>query len=80
MKLPNSSANKGALPITAVLQPNVPAMIWVTYDELTRVPVERLARLLMDRAADDPMLLARLHATIAEQGHCSAPSGVERTH
>ncbi len=68
MKLPDSSANKGALPITAVLQPNVPAMIRVTYDELTRVPVERLARLLMDRAADDPMLLARLHATIAEQG------------
>jgi transcriptional regulator with PAS, ATPase and Fis domain len=42
-------------------------MIRVTYDELTRVPVERLARILMDRAADDPMLLARLHATIAEQ-------------
>ena len=37
----------------------------VTLDKLARVPVERLARLLMERAADDPTLLARLHATIA---------------
>ena len=63
MNLPDSPANKDASPISAVVQRNVPAMIRVTYDELTRMPVERLARILMDRAADDPMLLARLHAT-----------------
>jgi transcriptional regulator with PAS, ATPase and Fis domain len=46
-------------------------MIRVTYDDLTRVPVARLARLLMECAADDPTLLARLHATIAARD--SAP-------
>ena len=72
IKLPNSNAIKGAAPISVVSQSNVPAMIRVTYDELTRVPVERLARILMDRAGDDPTLLARLHATIAEQDTASA--------
>ena len=42
-------------------------MIRVTFNDLARMPVERLARLLMERAVEDPMLLARLHATIAEQ-------------
>jgi transcriptional regulator with PAS, ATPase and Fis domain len=38
----------------------------VTLNDLSRLPVERLARLLLERAAEDPMLLSRLHATIEE--------------
>jgi transcriptional regulator with PAS, ATPase and Fis domain len=36
------------------------------------VPVERLARLLLERAAEDPMLLSRLHATIEENAPTEA--------
>jgi transcriptional regulator with PAS, ATPase and Fis domain len=68
IKLPDSIANKDASPIPVVLNRDVPAMIRVTYDDVARLPVERLARLLMERAVDDPTLLARLHATITEQG------------
>ena len=68
IKLPDSIANKDTSPIPVVLNRDVPAMIRVTYDDLARLPVERLARLLMERAVDDPTLLARLHATITEQG------------
>jgi transcriptional regulator with PAS, ATPase and Fis domain len=51
--------------------PATPAStVHVSLQDLSRLPVERLARLLLDRAAEDPMLLSRLHATI-EQG---APS------
>jgi transcriptional regulator with PAS, ATPase and Fis domain len=47
----------------------------VTFDDLSRLPVERLARLLLERASEDPMLLSRLHATIAESaGRPVAPS------
>jgi transcriptional regulator with PAS, ATPase and Fis domain len=45
----------------------------VTFDDLSRLPVERLARLLLERAAEDPMLLSRLHATIEASSH-SLPS------
>ena len=45
----------------------------VTLDALARVPVERLAKLLMERAAEDPSLLARLHATI--EGERTPPQG-----
>jgi transcriptional regulator with PAS, ATPase and Fis domain len=38
----------------------------VTLGDLSRLPVERLARLLMDAAVDDRTLLKRLHATIQE--------------
>jgi len=38
----------------------------VTLDDLSRLPAERLARLLLDRAAEDPQLLTRLYATIRE--------------
>ena len=38
----------------------------VTLKDLSRVPVTHLARLLLERAAEDPMLLSRLHATIEE--------------
>jgi transcriptional regulator with PAS, ATPase and Fis domain len=41
-------------------------MVRVTIDDISRLPVERLAKLLMERAAEDPTLLGRLHATIAE--------------
>lgn len=41
-------------------------MFRVTLSELSRVPVERLAQLLMERAAEDRTLLSRLEATISE--------------
>ena len=43
----------------------------VTYHELSRLPLERLARLLLERAAEDPMLLSRLHATIEDHDQAS---------
>ncbi len=36
----------------------------VTFDDLARLPAQRLARLLLDRAAEDPTLLGRLYDTI----------------
>lgn len=53
---------------TRMVSANTPSStVRVSFQELSRLPVERLARLLLDRAAEDPMLLSRLHATI-EQG------------
>ncbi len=46
----------------------------VTFQDLSRLPVERLARLLLDRAAEDPMLLTRLHATIEERAPDTTPA------
>src|SRR5580698_8022177 len=40
-------------------------MMRVTLGDLSRVPVERLARLLLEWAAEDHNLLKRLHATVA---------------
>jgi transcriptional regulator with PAS, ATPase and Fis domain len=40
------------------------AVTRVSFDELARVPATRLARLLLDRAAEDPTLLSRLYATV----------------
>jgi transcriptional regulator with PAS, ATPase and Fis domain len=40
------------------------AVARVSFDDLARVPAQRLARLLLDRAAEDPTLLARLYQTI----------------
>jgi transcriptional regulator with PAS, ATPase and Fis domain len=49
-------------------------MVRVSLNDLSRLPVERLARLLMDRASEDPMLLGRLHETIvAENAAPAAP-------
>ncbi len=45
---------------------NPSTTVRVTFKDLSRLPVERLARLLLDRAAEDPMLLSRLHASIEE--------------
>jgi len=40
-------------------------MVRVTLDDVARLPMERLAQLLMEWAAEDQTLLARLHATIS---------------
>ena len=39
-------------------------MTRVSFDDLARVPAQRLARLLLDRAAEDPTLLGRLYETV----------------
>ncbi|HUN40733.1 MAG TPA: sigma-54 dependent transcriptional regulator [Acetobacteraceae bacterium] len=49
-----------------VLLDNASPVVRVTLNDLSRLPVERLARLLLEHAAEDPMLLTRLHATIKE--------------
>jgi transcriptional regulator with PAS, ATPase and Fis domain len=49
-----------------VLLNSASPIVRVTLNDLSRLPVERLARLLLERAAEDPMLLSRLHATIEE--------------
>ena len=74
MKLPDSAANKAASATPVVQQRDVPAMIRVTFSDLSRLPVERLAKLLMERAAEDPMLLSRLHDTLAEQSSAAPPA------
>jgi len=40
-------------------------MVRVTLADVTRLPMERLAQLLMEWAAEDQTLLARLHATVS---------------
>ncbi|MDR3534251.1 MAG: sigma 54-interacting transcriptional regulator [Rhodopila sp.] len=39
-------------------------MTRVSFDDLSRVPAQRLARLLLERAAEDPTLLGRLYETV----------------
>ena len=41
-------------------------MLRVTLNDLSRLPVDRLAGLLLEWAAEDRTLLSRLHATIQE--------------
>ena len=49
-------------------------MIRVTLSDLSRVPVERLAQLLLEWAAEDRGLLSRLHATVSLAGdHAATP-------
>ncbi len=67
MKLPDSDVNNAAVTTFAIPSSDAPDMVRVTFSDLARLPVDRLAKLLMERAAEDPMLLGRLHATIAEQ-------------
>jgi transcriptional regulator with PAS, ATPase and Fis domain len=51
-------------------------MLRVTLSDLSRLPVERLAQLLMEWAAEDQRLLVRLHATLSEDnGTQKPPSG-----
>lgn len=40
----------------------------VSVDDLARVPAQLLARLLMERAAEDPTLLGRLYETVTPRG------------
>jgi transcriptional regulator with PAS, ATPase and Fis domain len=60
---------------TTAHQPNGVGMRRVTLSDLSRLPVERLARLLMECAVDDQNLLARLHATL-EENQAGAPQPV----
>lgn len=53
-------------------------MFRVTLSDLSRVPVERLAQLLMERAAEDRTLLSRLEATISEASGGRPASGADR--
>ena len=41
-----------------------PAAASVSVDDLARVPAQRLAKLLLERAAEDPALLGRLYETV----------------
>ena len=41
-------------------------MLRVTLSELSRLPVDRLAKLLMEWAIEDQRLLVRLHETLEE--------------
>src|ERR1700728_2289448 len=79
MKLPDSGVNEAAVGSPVALHRDPSAMIRVTFNDLARLPVDRLAKLLMERAAEDPMLLSRLHATIAEEApvttRTTTPSG-----
>ena len=72
MKLPDSTAINDPYATSVALQRDVPAMIRVTFNDLARLPADRLAKLLMERAAEDPMLLGRLHATITEAAPAAA--------
>ena len=42
-------------------------LVRVSFDDLARVPAQRLARLLLERAAEDPTLLSRLHETVVRR-------------
>ncbi len=48
-------------------------MLRVTLNDLSRLPVDRLARLLLEWAAEDHSLLSRLHATIHDVAEPPAP-------
>jgi transcriptional regulator with PAS, ATPase and Fis domain len=50
-----------------------PGMVRVTLSDLSRVPVERLAQLLLEWAAEDRTLLNRLEATISQTEYTPAP-------
>jgi transcriptional regulator with PAS, ATPase and Fis domain len=45
----------------------------VSFDDLARVPAQRLARLLLERAAEDPTLLSRLYETVDVQRDAPRP-------
>ncbi|HEY1931256.1 MAG TPA: sigma-54 dependent transcriptional regulator [Acetobacteraceae bacterium] len=55
------------------------SMIRVTLNELSRVPVERLAQLLMEWAAEDRTLLNRLEATISQATVAPPPDPAVKT-
>src|SRR6195952_5264726 len=49
------------------------AIARISFDDLTRVPAQLLARLLLERAAEDPTLLNRLYETV-DPRQAPAPS------
>jgi transcriptional regulator with PAS, ATPase and Fis domain len=51
----------------------------VSFDDLARVPARRLARLLLERAAEDPTLLSRLFETVDPAKDHSAPNALPAT-
>jgi transcriptional regulator with PAS, ATPase and Fis domain len=53
-------------------------MTRVSFDDLARVPAQRLARLLLDRAAEDPTLLGRLYETVDPQNDAARKEGTAR--
>jgi transcriptional regulator with PAS, ATPase and Fis domain len=52
------------------------AVTRVSVDDLARVPAQRLARLLLERAAEDPTLLSRLYETV-DRGACGCKPGAQ---
>ena len=50
----------------------------VSADSLARLPVQRLARLLLERAAEDPALLGRLHASLEHGAEPAAAAHASR--
>jgi len=52
-------------------------MVRVTLADVARLPIERLAQLLMEWAAEDQTLLSRLHATISGAGDASRSAAAE---
>ena len=50
----------------------------VSFDDLARVPAQRLARLLLDRAAEDPTLLTRLYETVGMEPPIPGRTTTER--
>src|ERR1700744_1675340 len=51
----------------------------VSFDDLARVPAQRLARLLLDRAAEDPTLLGRLYETVDPQNDAARKAAKKDT-
>src|ERR1700712_2663699 len=54
------------------------AIARISFDDLTRVPAQLLARLLLERAAEDPTLLNRLYETV-DPRQAPAPSTAPAT-
>ena len=50
----------------------------VSFDDLARVPAQRLARLLLERAAEDPTLLSRLYETVDPRSRGLRQPGTRR--
>ena len=50
------------------------AVTRVSVDDLARIPAQRLARLLLERAAEDPTLLGRLYETVDAGPASPAPA------
>ncbi len=72
-KPPEFSETTGGLDPAHLVTKANPAMLRVTLTDLSRLPPERLAKLLLEWAAQDRTLLSRLHGTIAEAAPPDVP-------